>query len=130
MNKQGESMKILLLLIISIPHAFASNCTKINDSLDRDYCFKKELRTITQGHKKMLSKYKKGISKSEKNKRLKAIKMNLKNKQDLHKQLSKEIEAEEAYKKKFAKLSIKRAKKKKKKKDNFFKKLKKIKFKL
>jgi hypothetical protein len=120
---------IIISLVVSSSYVKATECININDSLDREYCFKKKVRVLKQNQSKELAQYKNGITQNNKSSLLKKTDQEIKNKIDLYNTLKEEIEITKEHKKKIAKLPIKK-KDKKKKKNDFFKKLKKIKLKL
>lgn len=114
-------MRLLLGLLLCISSAYAADCISIQDSLDREYCFKKEMRKNEKARAAIINKYKGGISQADKNANLAAAKANLARKQAHIEFLKQELASLKAHEAKVAALKVhvpkKKRRKKKKKKD-------------
>lgn len=121
----------LVSLLCSISICFASNeCLTVKDSLDREYCFKKSLRSEELKLTKQISQIKKNLSKAKKAEVISSLDEQLEVYQEETKYLLRRQELIKAHKAEVTKLAITEVKKKKKKKNKLKNSLKKFGIKL
>jgi hypothetical protein len=107
-----------LILFISLLFSFsvmaknapAKNCYKMTDNLDREYCQKKKRRALEKNFKNNHKQWsKKGLTKKQKNNKLKQMNKRLAARKALLADLEHEIKVINNYKKKLKKLKPKTA---------------------
>ncbi len=113
-----------ILIIFSISTSFASiDCLTITDSLDREYCFKKSLRSEELKLKKQLETLKKSLSADQKNQVISQLDFKIQRNKEEASYLLKKQAIFTSHKEKISKLSITKKKKKKNKLKDSLKKL-------
>jgi hypothetical protein len=110
--------KLLITSVLLTFFASANDCISIKDSLDREYCFKKQLQTEQKKYDNILANNKAGISKKEKDESILRLEREIKISSEEANYLMEKEKMLTSYKLKITALKLKVTTKQKSKKTN------------
>lgn len=110
--------KLLIATLLVTFFASANDCLSIKDSLDREYCFKKQLQMEQKKYEDVLAKNKAGISKKEKEESILLLDREIQKNGEETNYLMKKKNMLASYKTKISALKLKTVAKKNSKKKN------------